>query len=124
MSDSKRDVGEEYFLSLNRQWIRYEKDFWVTIRVRLVEVSPERPHGFEYSLSLHDANDDRVLGFKNAHRVDVATGPARKSKRPVALDHINRRGRRPVPYAFTTPYKLLEDFFAEVDKILKKEGVS
>ena len=36
----------------------------------------------------------------------------------------NRRGRKPVPYVFTTPYKLLEDFFAEVDKILKKEGVS
>ena len=45
------------------------------------------------------------------------------SQSPVALDHINRRGRKPVPYVFTTPYKLLEDFFAEVDKILKKEGV-
>src|SRR5262245_6999506 len=123
MSDS-RDVGNEYFLSLNRQWIGYEKGFWVTFRVRVVEVSPERPHGFEYSLSLHDASDDRVLGFNNAHAVDVASGPARKSKRPVAFDHINRRGRRPVPYLFTTPYKLLADFFAEVDKILKKEGVS
>jgi hypothetical protein len=40
------------------------------------------------------------------------------------LGGINRRGRKPVPYVFTTPHKLLEDFFAEVDKILKKEGVS
>ena len=78
---------------------------------------------FEYSFSLHDANDDRILGYDNAHRVDVATGPARRSKRPVAYDHINRRGRRSVPYEFVSPYKLVADFFAEVDEILKKEGV-
>jgi hypothetical protein len=121
--DSKRDDGRDYFLSLNRQWIGYEKGYWATFRVTVVPASDERPHGFQYSLSLHDGNDDRVLGYNNAHRVDVATGPARRSKRPKALDHINRRGRKPVPYKFTTPYKLLEDFFADVEKILKKEGV-
>lgn len=75
-------------------------------------------------MSLHDEKDDRVLGYNNAHGVDVASGPARKARRPVAWDHVNRRGRRPVPYVFTAPYKLLEDFFAELDEILKKEGVS
>jgi hypothetical protein len=29
-----------------------------------------------------------------------------------------------VPYTFTTPFKLVEDFFAEVDKISREEGVS
>ncbi|KAB2912777.1 MAG: hypothetical protein F9K29_18045 [Hyphomicrobiaceae bacterium] len=121
--DSERDDGSDYFLSLNRQWIGYEKGFWATFRVARVEPSEERPHGFQYSLSLHDVNDDRVLGYNNAHAVDAATGPARRSKRPRVFDHINRRGRKPVPYEFTTPYKLLEDFFADVDRILKKEGV-
>ena len=88
-----------------------------------MEVSEERPHGFQYSLSLHDTKDDRVLGYNNAHSVDVGSGPAMRSRRPKAYDHINRRGRKPVPYEFTTPYKLLEDFFADVDTILKKEGV-
>ena len=122
-SDSKRDDGQNYFLSLDRQWIGYEKGYWVTFRVRRVEVSEERPHGFQYSLSLHDANDDRVLGYNNAHAVAVGSGPATRSRRPKAHDHINRRDNRPVPYEFTTPYKLLQDFFADVDKILKKEGV-
>src|SRR5262245_49730785 len=36
MRDSRRDVGNEYFLSLYRQWIGYEKGFWVTFRVRVV----------------------------------------------------------------------------------------
>jgi hypothetical protein len=52
----------------------------------------------------------------------VATGPARKSKRQAAFDHIDRKGRKSMPYAFETPYKLLENFFAAVDEILRKEG--
>ena len=94
MSDSPSDDEREYFLNLNRQWIRYEKDYWATFRVRAVEASPQRPHGFEYSLSLHDEKDDRVLGYNNAHGVDVASGPARTARRPVAWDHVNRRGKK------------------------------
>lgn len=30
MSDSPSDDEREYFLNLNRQWIRYEKDYWAT----------------------------------------------------------------------------------------------
>ena len=81
MSSRDSDEGHEYFLSLDRQWIGYEKGFWATFRVTKVEVSPQRPHGFQYSLSLHDATDDRVLGYNNAHGVDVGTGPARTSRR-------------------------------------------
>ena len=122
-SDSKRAGEWDYFLSLDRQWIGYEKGYWATFRVRRVDVSEERPHGFQYSLSLHNADDDRVLGYDNAHGVQVGSGPAKRSRRPKAFDHVNRRGRKPVPYEFTTPYKLLEDFFADVDTILKEEGV-
>lgn len=122
-ADSKRDQEHDYFLSLNRQWIGYEKGYWATFRVRRVAESDERPHGYQYSLSLHDTNDERVLGYNNAHSVNVGSGPAMRSRRPRAYDRINRRGRKPVPYTFTTPYKLLEDFFADVEAILKKEGV-
>jgi Family of unknown function (DUF6516) len=89
-----------------------------------VEPDEGRPHGLQYSLTLHDENDDRILGYDNSHPVSVASGSASRSKTPKAFDHIDRRRRRSVPYKFTTPYKLLEDFFAEVDAILKKEGVS
>jgi hypothetical protein len=41
----------------------------------------------------------------------------------MAYDHINRRGRRVLPYRFTTPSRLLEDFFTDVVDILKEEGV-
>ena len=76
---------QHYLLAFNRQWIGYDNGYWVTCRVRLVEATEERPHGFDYSFSLHDANDERILGYDNAHAIDVATGPARRSKRPVRL---------------------------------------
>src|SRR5262245_23109695 len=103
--DSKPE-GWDYLLDLDRQWIGYEKGYWATFRVSVVAADEGRPHGLQYSLSLHDPNDDRLLGYNNAHPIDVATGPARKSKRPKEHDHINRRGRRVVPYKFATPAKL------------------
>ncbi len=121
--DSKTD-GLDYFLDLHLSKIGYDNGYWVTIRAFKVEPDEGRPHGLQYSLTLHDDKDDRILGYDNAHGVDVATGPARKSKRPRAFDHIDRRGKRSIPYEFTTPFKLLEDFFTVVDEILRKEGAS
>ena len=115
--------GWEYVLDLHLSKIVYDNGYWVAIRVTKVPRDDGRPHGSQYALSLHDQNDDRVLGYDNAHGVDVATGPAQKSKRPKAYDHIDRRGARSKPYEFTTPFKLLEDFFADVDAILKTAGV-
>lgn len=123
--DSESNNWEiQYALDLDRQRIGYEKGYWATFRFTKVSPDEGRPRGLQYSLSLHDHKDDRLMGFNNAHPVDVATGPARRSRRRREFDHINRRGERSVPYEFTTVAKLLEDFFAEVDKILKKEGVS
>jgi Family of unknown function (DUF6516) len=115
--------GWDYLLDLHRQTIRYDNDYWVTVRVTKVRPSAGRPHGLKYSLTLHDQNDDRILGYDNSHQIDVATGPARRAKRSQRFDHIDRRGKLSVPYEFTTPYQLVADLFSEVDEILKKEGV-
>lgn len=117
------DSGKSYLLSLHRQKIGYDNGYWVTFRVTEVPPDEGRPWGFQYALTLHDENDDRILGYDNSHSIDAATGPAKKSKRQVAFDHIDRRGKRSVPYQFTTPYQLVEDFLADVEKILREEGV-
>jgi len=123
MSERDSREGWDYILDLHRKKIGYDNGYWVTMRVTKVAPSEGRPHGVKYALTLHDENDDRVLGYDNSHAVDVATGPARKSARPKRFDHIDRRGKPSVPYNFTTPYKLVEDFFAHVDRVLKEEGV-
>jgi hypothetical protein len=119
-----KSEGYDYFLDLHLQKIGYDNGYWATFRVFKVDPEEGRPHGLQYSLTLHHENGDRILGFDNAHPVSVASGPAYRSRMPKAFDHIHRRGRPSVPYKFTTPYQLVADFFAEVDAILKKEGVS
>ena len=43
--------------------------YWVKFKARLVEPTPHIPHGIKYSLTLHDRNNTRILGFDNAHAV-------------------------------------------------------
>lgn len=120
-SRNARAEGWDYLLQLHGSRIGYDNGCWVAIRVVRVEPDEQRPHGLQYSLTLHDENGERILGYDNSHIVDAASGPARKSKRHPTSDHIDRRGRRSLPYSFTTPFKLVEDFFAEVNAILKED---
>lgn len=117
--DSTKD-GIEYLLDLHLQKIGYDNGYWVTMRVFRIEPDTGRPHGLQYALTLHDHNDDRVLGFDNSHAISVGSGPAKRSRRPKQWDHIDRRDQKSVPYRFVSPYQLVEDFFKAVDEILNE----
>ncbi len=56
---------------------------WVRFVVTRVPVSAEKPHGLDYSLTLHGADGDRLVGFDNAH-------PVARQKRGEAQDHRHR----------------------------------
>jgi hypothetical protein len=120
-SRNAKAEGWDYLLELNGSRIGYDNGYWVAIRVVSVEPDERRPHGLQYALTLHDERGERVLGYDNSHVVDAASGPSRRARRPTKSDHIDRRGRRSVPYEFTTPFKLVEDFFAEVNATLNEE---
>ncbi|NDJ12302.1 MAG: hypothetical protein EBY17_14080 [Acidobacteriia bacterium] len=95
-------------------------EYWVKFRVRRIAVSPERPHGLDYSLTLHGKNNERLIGFDNAHGV-------RQSARPggaggVEYDH--KHGLQSVrPYRYRDAAALLADFWTEVDQVLRERGV-
>jgi uncharacterized protein DUF6516 len=46
-----------------------EGGHWVRFVVTRVSVSPEKPHGLDYSLTLHRPDGERLVGFDNAHPV-------------------------------------------------------
>ena len=71
---------------------------WVKFIVKRVPASQERPHGLSYSLTLHAASGERLVGFDNAHLIAGQSGPAaRSSKR--SQDHKHRlRTARPYDY--------------------------
>ena len=95
--------------------------YWVKFVVRRVPASVERPHGLDYSLTLHGARGERLVDFDNAHSVASSTRPGGRA--PAARDHRHRlRTIRPSDYRDAAT--LLADFWSEVDAVLRDHGVT
>ena len=112
----KHDPGLETLLELDGVTlvIEPEKGYWVKFVVNKVPVSQGKPHGIDYSLSLHGPDGERLVGFDNAHPV----GSQRKGG---PQDH-RHRVRRVLPYDYADAATLLADFWTEVDNYLKGAG--
>jgi hypothetical protein len=58
-----------------------EGGHWVRFVVTRVPVSPEKPHGIDYSLTLQGPEGERLVGFDNAIR---SAGRGAASRRTIA----------------------------------------
>ena len=56
-------------------------EHWVKFSIRRAPVSSERPHGLQYSLTLHDKTSERLVGLDNAHDVLTGSGPGARRLR-------------------------------------------
>jgi len=114
------DSGIETLLDLNENIIQQEHGYWVEIHTWRVEPSNLIPHGIRYALTLHQQNGARVMGYDNAHGVK----PSSKFKfagQVLPYDHKHRNiSDKGVPYEFVDAYQLLQDFFADVDRIVQE----
>lgn len=122
MDDPRRDPSLDTLLDLHGQVLVVDPAgrYWVKFIVRRVPVSKERPHGLDYSFTLHDAEGARLVDFDNAHPVRRSKKPGGKKSGP--YDHAHRfEAAR--PYAYRDAAALLADFWAEVDTVLKEKGV-
>ena len=115
-----RDPGLDSLLDLDGQILVLDPEggHWVKFVVRRVPVSPDRPHGLDYSLTLHDRSGRRLAGYDNAH--PVSSG--RKREGTVQKDHRHRL-KKIKPYEYTDAATLLADFWADVDAVLREKGV-
>ena len=113
---AKRDAGLDHLLDLDGQILVVDEKggHWLKFVVKQVPVTPERPHGLSYSLTLHAASNERLVGFDNAHPV-----PKAKDR---AHDH-KHRFKTVKPYEYKDAGTLLEDFWKTVEKVLKERGV-
>jgi hypothetical protein len=87
---------------------------WVRFVVRRVPVGPEKPHGLDYSLTLHGPGGERLVGFDNAH-------PVGRQKRGGPQDHRHRL-RTVRPYDYRDAATLLAHFWTAVDAVLTERG--
>jgi hypothetical protein len=96
-------------------WVDPEGGHWVRIVVTRVAVSPEKPHGLDYSRTLHGPDGERMVGFDNAH-------PVEGQKRSGPQDHRHRL-RTIRAYEYRDAATLLADFWSTVDTVLRERGV-
>lgn len=117
MKYDKEDIELLTLLDLNGQsyWI---KRYWVKIEAQKVTKDQHRPHGIKYSLTLHDRNNTRILGYDNAHAVKKrGRKPKKYSGRIVTYDHIHRE-LKVERYLFESASQMLSDFWDDVNRIV------
>ena len=68
-SDRRNDYGLETLLSLSGYVFYLESGgHWVKFEAHQVAPTKYIPHGISYSLTMHDWNNERFVGFDNANR--------------------------------------------------------
>lgn len=112
-------TGLENLLDLDGEIFPMENGYWVKFEVYKVVKSKEIPHGIKYSLTLHNRQNIRVLGFDNAHGVKLKKYKFAAKK--VTWDHKHLQNKV-VNYEFETPAQLLEDFWQEVERLIGDGG--
>src|SRR5271166_128293 len=113
----ERDPSLDALLGLDGQVfvIDPEAGHWVRFVVRLVPATAAKPHGLDYSLTLHGPEGERLVGFDNAHQVA-------RQKRGEPQDHRHRL-RTIRPYEYNDAATLLADFWEAADAVLRERGV-
>jgi len=114
--NSEEDASLETLLDLDGEIFPMDNGYWTKFEARRVTPTEQIPHGIRYSLTLHDRNNNRILGFDNAHGYQ----PKRKkySARKVTWDH-QHNVETIRNYEFESSSQLMEDFWKAVEEILR-----
>lgn len=113
-------TGIEYLLDYDGEEYTGEDGLTMRFEIKRCPVSPERPLGVKYSLTLHDEYGTRILGFDNAHAVKPS------KKKPLAgnkfaYDHVHRTASdKGTSFEVATAEQLLQAFFAAVDRVRRE----
>ena len=110
------DASLETLLELDGEVFPMDNGHWVKFEAHRVEPTKQIPHGIRYSITLHNRNNTRVVGFDNAH----AHRPKRKKygARKITWDHKHEM-HKVSNYEFESASQLIEDFWRAVEKTAK-----
>jgi hypothetical protein len=117
-----RDASLDTLLDLDGQVLVVDPEGRHSVRfvVRRLTANEAKPHGLDYSLTLHGPDGERLVGFDNAHSVRRTSGPSGKAG--TAPDHRHRL-KMVRPYEYQDAAALLADFWAAVEQVLRERGV-
>ena len=113
---ARRDFSLDTLLDLDGQVLVIDAaGYLVKFVVSQVPFTADRPHGLDYTLTLHRPDGARLVGFDNAHGVVGQSSDAAK-------DHKHRL-RTVKPYEYTDAGALVAAFWTEVESVLREKGV-
>jgi hypothetical protein len=101
----------ENLLNLHGEVFPMDNGYWIKFEAYEVELTKAIPHGVRYSLTLHDKNNHRVIGYDNAHSYKSSKKYAARKE---SYDHMHKQVDI-VAYEFESASQLLEDFWKSVD---------
>ncbi len=101
----------ENLLNLHGEVFPMDSGYQIKFEAYEVEQTKAVPHGIRYSLTLHDKNNHRVIGYDNAHSFKSSK---KYGARKESYDHIHKQ-MDIVAYEFESASQLLEDFWKSVD---------
>ena len=115
------DPGADVLLDLDGQVfvVDAKGQYWVRLSVSWVASSAERPHGLNYSLTLHGPGGHGLVDLTTLIPSGNRAGLVAKAG---DLGHRHRM-ETVRPYRFKDAATLWVDFWTEVDKLLKEKGV-
>ncbi len=112
------DIELRTLLDLDGQQYRL-KHYWIKIEAHTVPRDTHRPQGIKYSLTLHDRNNTRLLGFDNAHAIGAKGRKRGKyNGRIVSWDHVHNM-EKVQPYSFSSAAQIIQDFWDRVEAFIK-----
>ena len=77
----RRDSSLDALLDLHGQVLVIdEAGYWVRFIVHQVPATPQKPHGLDYTLTLHAPDGVRLVGIDNAHQVEGSRREAHDHK--------------------------------------------
>lgn len=114
--NNKDDYELQTLLSFNNL-VYYMKEgrYWVKFDVYKVTPTKHVPHGIRYSITLHDRNNTRIIGYDNAHNCLPKSKSYKAQK--VTWDHIHKR-EKVEAYEFDSASQLIEDFWETVNQFI------
>jgi hypothetical protein len=96
-------AGIENLLNLDGWTDEVGGGFWISVKAFRVPADNARPHGINYTLTMHWPGGGRILGYDNAHWPKIGRGPSRRSqKKGRDCDHRHFRDRI-TWYVFESP---------------------
>lgn len=113
---TRRDPSLDTLLDLDGQVLVIDQGgYWVKFVVHQVPATADKPHGLDYTLTMHGPDGGRLVGFDNAH-------PVAGQAKGTAKDHKHRL-RTVRPYDYTDAAALLAAFWKEVESVMREKGV-